>query len=359
MKTGFKGTFVISWSQTEVDGQKAAPEQALETGVVWAWSGDAVRVDGPDALLRLDRGEEGANIRKRAALMVRRLIGAAVSDTTSIRSFQEIGDIRVQEPLMEGGFVVTDGTDSFTATVIEVAGSAPLLMFLDEIPPKGRDLWVVHHTMETLESRRQGPSSAGVICFTPGTMIATPNGPRAIESLREGDQVQTRDNGAQDIQWIGSRRMTGARLFAMPKLRPIRIRAGALGIERPDQELLVSPEHRMLLRGPAARTLFNAHEVLVAARDLVNGSTVAVDHALREVTYVHLLLPAHELIWANGVETESFHPANAALGSLGANDRARLLAMLPELEHNPHHYGPHARRNLSASEAAILMHDAA
>ncbi|MDA5557197.1 Hint domain-containing protein [Shimia sp. MMG029] len=355
MKTGFRGTFVISWSQTEIDGQKAPPLQALGTGAVWSWSRDAVRVDGPTALLRLDRGEEGANIRKRAAHMVRRLIGAAVhtQDTTPA-----LEDIVVDDPLMEGGFVVTDGTESFTATVIEVPGSAPLLMFLDELPPKGRPLWVVHQTLSALQ-RPRNDTHGGVICFTPGTRIATPMGPRLIEELREGDYVQTRDNGAQAVQWIGSRRMTGARLFAMPHLRPIRIRPGALGVERPDQELLVSPEHRMLLRGRAAQALFNVPEVLVAARDLVNGRTVAVDAALREVTYVHLLLPSHEVIWANGVETESFHPASAAMDSLAPDDRARLRAHLPDLVDDPHSYGAYARRNLTTSEAAILLHDAA
>ncbi|GAA6181416.1 hypothetical protein NBRC116594_28540 [Shimia sp. NS0008-38b] len=330
--------------------------QALETGVVWSWTRDAVRVDGPNGLLCLDRGEEGANIRKRAAHMVRRLVGAAVTNQTPLQSLDEI---EMDDPLMEGGFVVTDGRNSYTATVIEVAGSGPLVMFLDELPPKGCELWVVHHTMSALQRSQVRAPDAGVICFTPGTRIATPEGPKLIEELREGDRVQTRDNGAQEVQWIGSRRMTGARLFAMPKLRPIRIKPGALGIDRPDQELLVSPEHRMLVRGHAARALFNAKEVLVAARDMVNGDTICVDSALREVTYVHLLLPSHEVIWANGVETESFHPANAALDSLAQNDRARLLQKLPEVAHNPHDYGPAARRNLSASEAAILMHDAA
>ncbi|MEP2533694.1 Hint domain-containing protein [Shimia sp.] len=352
METGFRGTFVISWSQTEVDGLVAAPEQTLETGVVWSWHGEAVRVDGPGELLRLDQGEEGANIRKRAARMVRRLVGAAVTNTT------KVDEIEIDEPLLDGGFIVTDGTGSYTATVIEVAGSASLLMFLDELPPKNKVLWVVHHSMEALESRRVATSNGGVICFTPGTMIATPEGPKRIDDLREGDGVQTKDNGTQEIQWIGSRRMTGARLFAMPKLRPIRIRPGAMGIERPDQELIVSPEHSMLVRGAVARSLFNAPEVLVRAKDLVNGSTIAVDHALREVTYVHLLLPGHEVIWANGVETESFHPASAELTSLEARDRGRLMDMLPDLARDPHRYGPYARRNLSTSEAAILQHAA-
>ncbi|MEO0401177.1 MAG: Hint domain-containing protein, partial [Pseudomonadota bacterium] len=158
--------------------------------------------------------------------------------------------------------------------------------------------------------------------------------------------------------WVGSRRMTGARLFAMPRLRPIRISTGAFGIDQPDQELLVSPEHRMVINGRVAQDLFNTSEVLVAAKDLINGSTITVDLKVRQVTYVHLLLPRHEIIRANGIETESFHPANAALSTLRDEDRARLLGHLPDLEYDPHTYGTYARRNLSATEAAILNHAA-
>jgi hypothetical protein len=201
--------------------------------------------------------------------------------------------------------------------------------------------------------------SNGVICFTPGTRISTPDGPREVETLRPGDEVLTRDNGPQEIQWTGSRRMSGARLFVMPGLRPIRFLPGALGIERPDQELLVSPEHRLLIKGRTAQALFNTSEVLVAARDLVNDDTIQVDKNLREVTYVHLLLPSHQVIWANGVETESFHPASADLTSLSEMDRKRLLAHAPELESDPNLYGAFARRILSKSESAILRYDAA
>lgn len=353
MKTGFRGTFVISWLQTKIDGVGAAPVQALETGAVWSWHGEPVRVDGPTELLRLDQAEGEANIRKRAARTVRRLVGAAIENTS------RLDDVEVEDPLLEGGFVVTNGAQSFTVTVIEVEGRTPLLMFLDELPPQHCDLWVVHHSLGAAEANPMGPATGGVICFTPGTMIQTPSGARRVEDLREGDKVQTKDNGAEEICWIGSRRMTGARLFAMPHLRPIRIGAGALGIERPDCELVVSPEHRMLVKGGAARALFNTPEVLVSARDLVNGSSIAVDRQLREVTYIHLLLPRHQILWANGVETESYHPANAALSTLGDGDRARLLAMLPELEGDLNSYGAYARRNLSRSEAAILQHEAA
>jgi hypothetical protein len=86
---------------------------------------------------------------------------------------------------------------------------------------------------------------------------------------------------------------------------------------------------------------------------------VSVDLTVREITYVHMLLPQHEILFANGVESESFHPANAALSTLDASDRVRLQEMLPEVEYNPQGYGTYARRNLSSSEAAILIHRAA
>lgn len=355
MKTGFRGTFVISWTQTEVDGFRADTLESISVGAAWSWQGEAVRVDGPSDILRLEPADDDRINRKRAARAVRRLVGAALNNTT------DLSEVEVADPLVDHGFVVTDGAQSYSVTVIEVGPhTPPLLMFVDEIPPRDRDMWIVHHTLDsTRRASPTAPAPGGVICFTPGTRIETPEGPRLVEELREGDHVQTKDNGRQEIQWIGSRRMTGARLFAMPRLRPIRIRAGALGVERPEEELLVSPEHRMLVSGDVARALFNTPEVLVSARDLINNATISVDLAVREVTYVHLLLPSHQILFANGIETESFHPASAALTTLNEADRARLLARFPALEREPHGYGSFARRNLSDSEAAILMHEAA
>ena len=354
MGTGYRGTFVISWSQTELEGLADAPLQALAVGNTWSWRGEPVRVDGPNDLLRLDMAEGEADNRRRAARMVRRLVGAAMGD------MRDCEPPEVAEPPSEPGFVVTDGLRSYTVTVIEPGrGAPPLLMFHDDIPPKGREMWVVHQALDGLRGATRGTPEGGVICFTQGTRIDTPDGPRRVEDLREGDRVLTRDNGAQVVQWIGSRRMSGARLFATPGLRPVRLRAGALGIERPDADLLVSPEHRMLVRGRVAQALFNTPEVLVMARDLVNDRTVTVDLAAREVTYIHLLLPSHQILRANGLETESFHPASAALSTLDAADRARLLSFDPVLEAEPHHYGGYARRCLNGSEAAILLHEAA
>ena len=82
-----------------------------------------------------------------------------------------------------------------------------------------------------------------------------------------------------------------------------------------------------------------------------------MDHAVKEVTYIHLLLSCHQVLWANSVATESYHPANTTLKTVDAVQREGLLELFPDLRRDLHSYGPFARRNLDRSEAAILMHD--
>lgn len=353
MNTGSLGTFVISWSQTETDGLKAASMDVLTTGATWRWSGSPVRVDGPQGVLILSGAEGAADIRKRAAMMVRRLVGAAVN--LAPQKEAEAPDAPVEE-----GFVVTDGHRSFALTIIPVPDTgARLVMAVGDLPPVDQDLWVVRTSINRTHAAAGARAAGGVICFTPDTQITTPFGRRRIDALRPGDVILTRDNGPQEVIWTASRRMTGARLYAMPHLRPIRIRADAFGLGRPDQELLVSPQHRMLLRGPQARAIFGTDEVLVAAEDLLNDRSILVDHTQREVTYVHVMLERHNVIWANGLETESFHPSNTELDTVDPVQREVLLRMKPEIRENPHSYGDYARRNLSRSEAAILRHEMA
>ncbi len=354
MKTGFKGTFVISWSQTELDGFWSAPLENLRVGASWGWTGEAVRVDGPADILPLGDAVGEAELRKRAALSVRRLLKAVEINTSRLDL------VEVEGPGFEQSFTVTDGRDTWTVTLVEGATpSSRLCMFVGEIPPRVSDLWIVNHTVE-LGSRDQNEDAAGgVICFTPGTMIRTESGLIRVEDIHEGTKVQTKDNGCQEVIWTGSRRVTGARLYAMPHLCPIRLRAGSLDNDVPDAGLLVSPDHRVMVKGARARALFNTDEVLVTARDLVNDQSIYVDRSMREVHYIHMLMPNHEVVFANGVESETFHPASAGLDHLAEEDRQRLFSQVPDVETDVNSYGAYARRVISASEAAILRHNAA
>ena len=344
METGFRGTFVISWSQTQTDGENAAKPSTLAAGKTWRWNGEVVRIDGPGALLRLDGANGETELRQRAANRVRKLMGAARSHSDDI----EAVDVSGFGPLRDNCFAVTDGRTAYVVTIVEAPGCTPLAMFVDEVPPSGQDLWVVEARIDT--GVVTAAASPRMICFTPGTRIRVADGTADVASLKPSDFVQTKDNGLQRVLWTGRRRITGARLHVMPELAPVRMVECALGSGRPDDALLVSPEHRMLVQGAAARDLFNCEEVLVSARDLVNGETIWIDHMVREVTYVHVLFERHEIVFANGLETESFHPAQAALDAQQMAEVEGLMSGATE--------GAFARRVLSAPEAAILGHAA-
>jgi len=350
MGTGARGTFVICWSQTELDGIHGAPVDALIVGATWRWTGAAARIDGARDVLILEDALGMDNLRQRAADKVRRIAKDRV-------------DFGVYDPedesnrLFDGSFDVTDGHLRYTICLIDQQGHAPLLMFLGPVPPADRDLWVV--SIDAQPVRRDcGAAQDAVVCFTSGTRIATEQGAVPVETLRGGDRILTKDNGPQELIWTGGRRLSGARLHAMPQLRPVRLRASALGVDVPDDELIVSPQHRIVVRGPVARALFNTDEVLACARDLVNDRTIVIDRQLRQVSYVHLMLDAHQVVFANGVETESFHPDTADLDALPEAQRHRLMAAMPDLARAPHHYGGFARRQLTSAEAAILHHGA-
>jgi len=138
-------------------------------------------------------------------------------------------------------------------------------------------------------------------------MIATPQGERAIETLAVGDKVMTRDHGMQPIRWIGQRAVKGHDRFA-----PILITPGVVtGLHQP---LLVSPQHRMLF----------------------------------------MLFDTHEVIYANGAATESFHPGQEGIAGVDDAAREELFAIFPELRADIGQYGQTARMCLRGHEAQMV-----
>lgn len=186
-----------------------------------------------------------------------------------------------------------------------------------------------------------------MICFTPGTHILTPLGERPIESLRIGDMVVTRDSGQCAIRWIGQCAVAGRGALA-----PI-----AIAPEAPDcarAPLLVSPQHRMLFTGHRAELLFGQSEVLVAARDLVNGADI-VEAPCAEVTYMHIMLDKHEIIYADGTATESFYAGTSSIGAMTPEARAGMFAIFPELRSDAGAHGRTARPCLRPHEARLIQ----
>ncbi len=189
-------------------------------------------------------------------------------------------------------------------------------------------------------------NATGVPCFVAGTMIATPDGERPAETLLPGDLVLTQDDGPQPLRWIGTRAVAATGNFA-----PIHIRANTFGTHR---DLLVSPLHRVLIRDNLAELLFGEAEVLVAARDLVNDRSVR-RRAGGEVTYVHLLFDRHQVVFSEGLETESFLPGPQTTKSFEREVVDEICAIFPEIDpETGSGYSPAARRTLKRYEADLL-----
>lgn len=193
-----------------------------------------------------------------------------------------------------------------------------------------------------------------VPCFTPGTTIATPKGERMVEDLKPGDKIITRDNGIQEIRWIGTRTLTGHELARAPKLRPILIQKGSLGHNLPEHDILVSPQHRMLLTGDKTQLYFEETEVLAAAKHLT-GMPGIDEVGTLGVTYVHFMFDRHEVVLSNGAWSESFQPGANVLDGLGVEQRDEILELFPELTtaEGLDDYAA-ARRALKRHEAQLL-----
>ncbi|MEM8848412.1 MAG: Hint domain-containing protein [Pseudomonadota bacterium] len=307
---------------------------------MFRWFGTPLRLDGARDALLLDPAIGLSELRRHAPNGVAKLCRARAVRPELRQS---------AEADRTDTLILSDGTGRWHATALMAATGEMLLAFDTDLPPANRELIIEQAPL--LPPPR---NSQQTICFTPGTMIDTPDGRHPIDVLYPGDRVETRDDGAQEILWMGLRHISGARLYAQPDLRPVRIRAGALGGDRPEPDLLVSPGHQVLLTDPRLRALWDTDEALIRARDLIDDTRVMRDHRATETTYIHILLSRHQVIRANGVWVESFHPDDADLTHLNPVELEELHEAAPQAA-----YGPHARRCLSPAELAILRHDGA
>jgi hypothetical protein len=159
-------------------------------------------------------------------------------------------------------------------------------------------------------------------CFVAGTLIKTSRGEIPVEYLARGDMVFTLDGGFRPVQWVGAKTVD-----VTANTAPIRFETGTTGNDRP---LLVSPNHRMLLRSTQADLLFDNPEVLIPAKHMTKMRGVTQVWP-KQVTYVHVLFDSHQIICANGAMSESFHPGAQALSALEMETRQEILDLFPEL----------------------------
>ncbi|PTN00684.1 Hint domain-containing protein [Rhodovulum imhoffii] len=150
-------------------------------------------------------------------------------------------------------------------------------------------------------------TAPGLVSFAGGTRIETPYGPCNVENLRTGDIVCTVDRGNQEVLWVGSRTCRKEQIARNPKFAPVRIRRGALGCGLPLRDLRVGQLHRVLVRNAFTQRIFEKDEVLVTAGHLCGLEGIEIETDAEAVTFYHFLCAQHEIVLAEGAQTESLY----------------------------------------------------
>ncbi|MBW7920708.1 MAG: Hint domain-containing protein [Rubellimicrobium sp.] len=145
--------------------------------------------------------------------------------------------------------------------------------------------------------------------FTRATLVATDRGLTAVGDLWPGDQVRTVGSGFQTLLWKGTTLLVPQAAGQDPAMGTLtRIAADALGIARPMHDLVLGPSARVTQRGAAVERLTGREAALIPARDFIDGCGVIEITPPAPVEICHLGFAGHEIIVANGVEVESYHP---------------------------------------------------
>ncbi|MFN3938194.1 MAG: Hint domain-containing protein [Gemmobacter sp.] len=252
------------------------------------------------------------------------------------------------------GDFIDGGEEGDDFDTLDLRGAGPLRVTFDEDNPENGIVTFLDAERNPVGTARFVNIENVVPCFTPGTRIATPRGEVAVEDLRLGDKVITRDNGIQEIRWIGRRDLDAAFFACNPHLRPVLIRKGSLGNDLPERDMLVSPNHRILVASDRTALWFDEHEVLVAAKHLVSSRGIAPVQSAG-TAYIHFMFDRHEVVLSDGAWTESFQPGDWTLGAMGNAQRNEIFEVFPDLREPAGLRGySAARRTLKKHEAALL-----
>ena len=185
---------------------------------------------------------------------------------------------------------------------------------------------------------------AAAACYAAGTRIATPTGEMPIEQLAPGGRVRTLSGAAREIIWLGWRSIDCARHPEPHMVWPVRIRANALAEGVPARDLLVSPEHSLLIDG-----------VLMPARVLVNGANVVQDRVDR-ITWWHIELASHDVILAENTPAETYADTGNRAAFENAGPCVQLHPDFGRAMHEAQACAPFADTGASVARARARLH---
>ena len=242
---------------------------------------------------------------KNAGLSVADPDGGSGSETLTLT----VGEGTLHATVGDSGVTVQSGNDSsdlvLSGTIAQLnallgAGGASDLTYVDNTntPTSVALKLTIDDNGHTGTGALTGSASATIDitpCYCPGTLIKTPHGEKAVEKLEIGDKVITMSGIARPIKWIGRRSYGGRFLRGSKEILPVCIKAGALDDNVPKRDLWISPHHAMYL-----------DDVLIEAKDLINGVSIVQAEHVEQVEYFHIELDTHDVIIAEGAAAESY-----------------------------------------------------
>lgn len=166
------------------------------------------------------------------------------------------------------------------------------------------------------------------MCFVKGCLIATPGGSRLVETITPGDLVLTIDGAAEPVLWVGLTRVSWAEQMATTRKRPVRIGKDALGPGTPERAVMISPQHRVLVRSPYVARMAGTPEALVPALALTGLPGVRLMPSLPGLEYVHIACARHVLLRVEGAGVESILPEPLVVQDLAPAQRTELAEAL-------------------------------
>ncbi len=185
--------------------------------------------------------------------------------------------------------------------------------------------------------------------FARGTLIQTPDGEVAVEDLQPGDLISTKSGSPAKLMWIGTGQFVPADAGYQTSL--VRIMADAFGMGRPEMFVTLGPSARVLQTPPDMRSQIGPARVLSPAADFVDGVNVIEISPPTSVQLFHLVLERHAVIWAGGLDCETFHPGGQAIRDVSYSLRDLFLSMFPHIAHVSD-FGPLAHPRAPDRDAA-------
>jgi hypothetical protein len=222
--------------------------------------------------------------------------------------------------------MVTDGRRHWRVDLVPGrVGTPGLAHFPQHPPPAMADLWITGtEGIDALAGPdlRAGPMNG----LMAGTRVVTSTGPVPVEHIRPGTEVVTADWGLAQVARNRVVEVSGARLCAMPTVRPVRVSGGALGAGMPSAGLIVGPDQGLVIDGPEVRALYPQGPVIVAAQDLVAVDGIGRVDGLTAVRLVVLELDLPACVMAEGVAVAM--GGGDHLRRIGRGEAAILLAAM-------------------------------